>query len=157
VIPVLQSAVLIGLLVPADAPARAEDTVVTFSKQIAPILLRNCAPCHRPGQSAPFPLLTYADAKKHASDIAKVTAMRYMPPWLPAEGFGEFAGERHLTEVEIKLIQQWVASGATEGNRTDLPPLPRFPEGWQLGEPDLIVQMPETCSRRMGVTFTAIL
>jgi tetratricopeptide (TPR) repeat protein len=115
---------------------------VTFSKDVAPILFNNCASCHRPNSSAPFSLLSYADAKKHASDIAKVTASGYMPPWLPARGFGTFAGERHLTGEQIKLLQRWVEGGRVEGNPSDLPAQPVFPDGWELGPPDLVVEMP---------------
>ena len=130
------------LVVGASAFAHTQ-SAVTFNRDIAPILFRNCASCHRPGQSAPFSLLNYADAKKRSADIAKVTSSGYMPPWLPAHGFGEFLGERHLTAPEIKLIQNWTETGASEGDAKDLPPPPRFPEGWHLGSPDLIVEMPE--------------
>src|SRR3954465_14296957 len=81
---------------------------VTFHQQIAPIVYKNCSPCHRPGESAPFSLLSYDDAKQHAQQIAAVTKRRYMPPWLPEPGHGSFAEERRLTEPEIDLIQQWV-------------------------------------------------
>jgi hypothetical protein len=113
---------------------------VTFSKQIAPILFDNCATCHRPGQSGPFELLTYADAKKHSKDIARVTAARIMPPWQPAHGYGEFEGERRLSDLQIALLQRWVEEGAVEGNPAEAPPLPTFPAEWQLGHPDLVVQ-----------------
>ena len=66
-----------------------------------------------------------------------------MPPWLPAHGFAELVGERHLDPAEIKLIQTWVETGAAEGDPRDLPDQPHFAEGWQLGPPDLIVEMPE--------------
>jgi Flp pilus assembly protein TadD len=113
---------------------------VTF-EHIAPILHEYCAPCHRPGEAAPFPLLTYEDVRKHASQIAAVTARRYMPPWLPDSGYGDFAGERRLTRDQIDLIARWVTSGALRGAAAPAPP--HFTEGWQLGTPDLIVQMPE--------------
>ena len=118
----------------ADAPA------VTFHKQIAPILLEHCAPCHRPGQSAPFPLLTYEDARKRAAQIAAVTRRRYMPPWLPESGTLKFVGERRLTESQIERIAKWAAAGAPEGEPGDSPPAPAFTPGWQLGTPDLIVE-----------------
>jgi mono/diheme cytochrome c family protein len=116
---------------------------VTFTKDIAPIILRNCSECHRPGQSAPFSLLTYADVKKHARDIVTVTQSRFMPPWPPEPGFGEFDGERRLTENELRLIDDWVSGGAVEGKPEDLPPQPVWTDGWQLREPDLVVRMPE--------------
>ena len=85
----------------------AEVPAVTFHKHIAPILLEYCAPCHRPGESGPFPLLTYEDARKRAGQIAAVTRRRYMPPWLPEAGTEKFAGERRLTELQIELIGKW--------------------------------------------------
>src|SRR5258708_810399 len=88
---------------------------VTYYGQIAPIIQQDCAPCHRPGESGPFPLLTYDDVKKHAPQIAKVTGSRFMPPWLPEPGYGEFQEERRLTGAQIKLIQDWVKQGTPAG------------------------------------------
>jgi mono/diheme cytochrome c family protein len=116
---------------------------LTFNKHIAPIVFQNCATCHRPGQSAPFALLNFADVKKHANDIATVTARRYMPPWLPEHGYGRFAGERRLSADEIGMIQQWVAEGTAEGEASDLPALPKWAGDWQLGQPDLVLMMPQ--------------
>jgi Tfp pilus assembly protein PilF len=116
---------------------------LTFNKDIAPIVFERCASCHRPGQSAPFSLLSYEDVKKRAKQIAEVTASRYMPPWLPEPGFGEFANDRRLTADQLDRIQQWIAEGAIEGVTSDLPRLPRWPEGWQVGKPDLILTMPQ--------------
>jgi hypothetical protein len=115
---------------------------LTFSKDVAPIMFNQCANCHRPGQAAPFSLLTYNDVQKRALQIAEVIAKRYMPPWMPAPGYVKFGGERRLTVDQIGLIQQWSDEGAREGNPADLPPMPRWREGWQLGEPDLVVTMP---------------
>src|SRR5690349_21746212 len=75
---------------------------VTYYRDIAPILLESCAPCHRDGQAAPFSLLTYEDARRHAAAIADVTRRRYMPPWLPEAGHGDFSGERRLTDAQIR-------------------------------------------------------
>ncbi len=111
----------------------------TFDRDIAPIIFQNCSSCHQPGQSGPFPLLTYADAKKHAAEIASVTKSRYMPPWLPEPGYGHFQDERRLTGEQIKTIAAWVAAGAPEGEKKDLPPAPPAVHGWQLGKPDLVV------------------
>src|SRR5437867_9286684 len=88
---------------------------LTFNKDIAPIVFRHCAGCHRPGQSAPFAFSSYADVKKRTKQIAQVTAKRYMPPWLPEPGFGEFANDRRLTVDQLGLVQQWIAEGAVEG------------------------------------------
>jgi len=119
--------------------ARATGSL-TFNRSVAPIIFANCSWCHRPGQSAPFTLLNYADVKKHAADIARVTANRYMPPWLPEQGYGEFAGERRLSAEQLGIIQQWVKEGAPEGNPADLPPIPQWTSDWHLGPPDLIVR-----------------
>ena len=114
----------------------------TFNKDIAPILYQNCATCHRPGEVAPFPLLTYQDASKRASLIALVTKKRYMPPWKPEPGYGEFAHARRLTEEQIARIQEWAQGGAPEGDSADKPAVPSFPAGWQAGEPDQVLKMP---------------
>lgn len=125
-----------------DAYAPRPKGTLTFSKHIAPIIYDQCASCHRPGQAAPFSLLTYSDVQKRARQIAEVTASRYMPPWMPAPGYVEFLHERRLTTDQIGMIQQWAAEGAMEGSAADLPPLPKWSEGWQLGQPDLVVTMP---------------
>ncbi|HMC58065.1 MAG TPA: hypothetical protein VKJ01_02620, partial [Candidatus Solibacter sp.] len=114
---------------------------VTFSKHIAPILFSHCAPCHRPGEAAPFSLLTYADACRRGAQIVHVTGQRYMPPWLPEPGHGDFTGSLRLNDSQIGLLARWVRGGMAEGDPADLPPAPRFTEGWQLGTPDLIVRM----------------
>jgi hypothetical protein len=113
---------------------------VTFSKEIAPIVFKNCTPCHRPGESGPFDLLSYADVKKHARDIASVTARRIMPPWLPEPGYGEFESDRRLADRDLSLLQKWIEDGSPEGNPAETPQLPKWNEGWSLGTPDLVVE-----------------
>jgi hypothetical protein len=111
---------------------------VTYNRDIGPLLYRHCASCHRPGEAGPFPLLSYVDARKHALQIAAVTKSRYMPPWLPEHGYGDFVDEQRLTDKEIALIVEWVKNGAPEGSEP-APLQPRFTDGWQLGRPDLVV------------------
>jgi Tfp pilus assembly protein PilF/mono/diheme cytochrome c family protein len=123
----------------AGAPAPS----LTFAHDIAPIVYSHCASCHRPGESGPFPLLTFDEVKKHASQIVTVTQNRYMPPWLPEAGHGDFIDENHLTPEQIRKIADWVSQGAPEGEKAEIPPLPKFTDGWQLGPPDLIVEAPE--------------
>ena len=113
---------------------------VTFSHDVAPVLYRHCAPCHRPGGVAPFALLTYQDAAKRAPLIATVTGRRVMPPWLPTAP--HFREERKLSDAEIATLASWAASGAPAGDLASAPPPPGFPEGWQLGAPDLEAKMP---------------
>ena len=114
-------------------------TAVTYNKHIAPIVFANCVGCHRPGEAAPFSLLTYADAAKHADAIGDETMKRHMPPWLPERGGLAFQGERGLRPEQIETIQRWVATGTAEGNAADLPPAPVFPDGWALGKPDAVL------------------
>ncbi len=127
---------LLAVVVPARPGAIPHPT---FARDIAPIIYQNCASCHRPGQTAPFPLLTYDDVKKHARQIATVTQTRYMPPWPPQPGYGDFADERRLSDTQIRTISDWVRAGAPEGPASEIPPPPQFPSGWQLGPPDLIL------------------
>lgn len=121
----------------APEPARE----VTFYHDIAPIVYANCAPCHRPGESAPFSLLSYEDAKRHATQIADVTKRRYMPPWLPEPGKGDFQEERRLTDSQIQTIQDWVEQGAPAGSDAGAPAPPKFSSQWKLGQPDLILHV----------------
>ena len=113
---------------------------VTFNRDIAPIVYQYCASCHRPGEAGPFPLLTYQDVKKHGNQIVAVTETRFMPPWLPEPGELKFADERRLSDRQIATIRAWVQQGMGEGNPSDLLPKPKFVEGWQLGQPDLILK-----------------
>jgi len=114
---------------------------VTFDKDIAPIVYQNCSPCHRPGESGPFPLLSYDDVKKRAPQIAEVTKRKYMPPWLPEAGYGEFTEERRLTPAQIQLIQDWVQAGAPAGSTSRAVKPPAYTSEWTLGKPDLILHI----------------
>jgi hypothetical protein len=132
--PVLAIVLLAGT--PIDQP-------LTFNKHIAPILWARCAGCHRPGEVGPFPLLSYHDAANRAGFLKEVVKSRKMPPWKPEPGYGRFADELRLSDAEVEQIVRWVDEGAEEGESEDLPPAPQFAEGWQLGEPDLVLEMPE--------------
>ena len=112
---------------------------VTFNRDIAPVIYQSCARCHRPGESGPFSLLTYDDVKKHARQIAVVTRDQFMPPWLPEPQSLKFADEMRLSDDEIATIKKWTDEGTPEGNPADLPPQPKWVEGWQLGQPDLVL------------------
>ena len=125
------------------AMASRGDDAPTFSKDVAPIVFENCAACHHPGEVAPFPLLSYADVKKKLKTVSRVVNNRVMPPWKADEGAEKFCDARHLSDAQIATIQKWVAGGAPEGNPADIPPVPKFQEGWQLGEPDVVFQPSE--------------
>jgi hypothetical protein len=125
--------------VPLDA------AVPTFNRDIAPILHKQCAGCHRPGEVAPFPLLTYQDAVRRARKIAKATRGGVMPPW-KAEPGPRFKNERRLTAEQIELIADWVAHGTPEGDPAARPAAPAFAEGWQGGQPDRVFTLPPSVS-----------
>ncbi len=131
----------LAALAACAASARADEPV-TFTRHVAPILWKHCAECHHSGAVAPFPLVTYRDAAKRAKFLHDVTASRRMPPWRAEPGYGPFANERRLAPADLDTLAKWAAAGAPEGDPKDLPAPPRFPEGWQLGEPDLVVRMP---------------
>jgi tetratricopeptide (TPR) repeat protein len=130
----MRSWLTLALAIVSAAPA------ATFTHDIAPIVYEKCAPCHHPGEAAPFSLLTYADVKKRAALIAAVARRGYMPPWLPEHGYGDFADERRLTADEISTVASWVSAGAPEGSPAELPPAPSFDSDWQLGPPDLVIE-----------------
>jgi Flp pilus assembly protein TadD/mono/diheme cytochrome c family protein len=122
-----------------EAAATAQDSAVTWSHQIAPLVYNNCTTCHHPGGAGPFSLLSYEDARRWGAQMAAVTASRYMPPWLPEQGYGDFADERRLTKEEVALIAKWVQTGMPQGDASVAPPAPKYSKDWQYGTPDLIL------------------
>ena len=116
---------------------------LTFNNQVVRIFQQHCQICHRPGNIAPFPLLTYIDALSHSGQILRAVSSREMPPWKPADAHGVFQGERALSDQEIQIITAWAANGAPEGNLADLPEPVSFPPEWTSGQPDVIVQSPQ--------------
>ncbi len=138
--------VLVGLLltfVLARFPFKQEAATPTFSKEVARILQSKCQSCHHPGDIAPFSLLTYKDTKPFARAIKDAVVAKRMPPWKPLPSCGNFRDVRQLTEAELATLIQWVDGGAPEGEPADLPTALNFPDGWSLGEPDLIIRPDE--------------
>jgi len=135
----------IGSLGVIPAPVRAE--VPTYHREVVRILQKNCQDCHRPGQVAPFSLLTYEQARKRAADIVNVTEARKMPPW-PAstEVGGPFRDERVISDSEIATLESWLAAGSPEGSPSDAPPAREWASDWALGEPDLVLTPSESYS-----------
>jgi mono/diheme cytochrome c family protein len=141
-----------------DPSAAAEQPSATAGgsyAQVAPILEARCASCHNPQGGAPFNLLTYEDAKQWSGQILEVTQSRYMPPWLPAPGKGDFAGERRLSDAELAAIRAWVGAGAPgaggsgpgepggdAGSGKAAAPVTESQE-WPLGKPDAVLTLPE--------------
>ena len=112
----------------------------TFTRDIAPIVFDACVSCHRTGGPGPFPLTTYDEVRRRATQIAEVTRSRFMPPWKVEPGVGHFVGQRQLDDTAITTIEQWAKGGAPEGDPKLLPALPTFADGWLLGKPDLVVK-----------------
>ncbi len=136
-----------ALLAPQSAQSRAEESnsipeSINYAEHVAPILNRSCVPCHRPGQTAPFSLIGYENAKRYSDMIAIATDKRRMPPWKAVKGDLEFRGDMSLTSDELRILKLWADSGAPRGDAAREPKPPTFRDGWQLGEPDLLVEMP---------------
>ena len=124
----------------------ADDAVparVTYTSDVAPIFFAKCATCHRPGELAPMSLLSYDDARPWAKSIKDSVVSKTMPPWKADPAFGNFSNDFSLSDAEIATIVRWVDQDAPRGNPADLPERPQFKEGWQLGEPDYIIELPE--------------
>jgi hypothetical protein len=128
------------LVVSAFSIAQSPSTP-TFSKDVAPILYKNCVSCHRPGEMAPMSLMSYELARPYARSIRARIELGTMPPWHAEAPEGTFLNERHLTRTEKETLVRWAANGAPEGDPRDLPAVPVFPVGWTIGAPDAIVTM----------------
>lgn len=134
---------LIALPASQATGKKSSAKTVTFNKDVAPIFFKHCAECHRPGEAAPFSALSYKDARPWAKSIRENVVNREMPPWHADPHVGQWANDRRLKQSEIEAIVAWVDGGAKEGNPKDLPPAPQFIEGWSIGKPDVIIEMPE--------------
>src|SRR5262245_53455391 len=116
----------VRVLFSAFVPLSGAQSQLTFYQHIAPLVWHRCSPCHRPGEVAPFSLMTYDDVRSRAAQIATVTARRIMPPWKPEPGKGEFRDVRRLTDRELGMLQQWIVEGAAEGDRAHPSQMPRW-------------------------------
>ena len=139
---VLAAAFFVALSSGADGLAKPKATII-FNTEVAPILFKNCAECHRPGEAAPMSLLSYKDARPWARSIREKVVSREMPPWHADPHVGQFSNDPRLTQAEIDTITAWVDGGAREGEPRELPPLPKFVKGWGIGQPDLVLKMRE--------------
>jgi hypothetical protein len=115
---------------------------ITYSRDVAPILYKNCVVCHRPNDIAPMSLLTYKDARPWARAIRQAVVQRKMPPWHADPQVGEFLNDPRLSDADIATIDGWFRTGAREGDPKDLPPAPTFDAGWHI-KPDVILTIPE--------------
>ena len=141
--PILQSlraVTAISLLLLVTTGCRRQSTP-TFGRDVAPILFARCTPCHRAGGAAPFALATYEEAARRATQIARVTGRRFMPPWKALPGVA-YANERRLSDGEIATLAGWAAARAPSGDRATIPPAPSFVDGWLGGKPDVVIELP---------------
>ncbi len=120
--------------------AQIASSQITYCRDVAPILQRQCQTCHRAGEIGPMPLTSYAQAAAWRGDIKRYTQSRQMPPWKADPGAGDFQDARRLSNTEIATLAKWADSGAPEGEAKDLPPAPHFTDGWPLGKPDMVMQ-----------------
>jgi hypothetical protein len=125
----------------AQSPSTPQRSTPTFSRDVAPILYAKCVNCHRAGEVGPMPLITFKDVRPWARAIQQKTITRAMPPWGADPHYGKFRNDRSLTDQQIATIAAWADGGAPEGNPVDLPTLPRFVDGWQIGKPDQVFEM----------------
>jgi hypothetical protein len=143
------AAVLVCATVPAYVSAQAQTVnagagdVPTFTKDVAPIFYKSCTNCHRPGEIGPMALVTYQDARPWAKSIAAKVASGAMPPWHADPAHGAFLNDRRLSDAEKETILKWVSSGAPEGNPAALPAVPKYADGWQIGQPDAVFTIGE--------------
>ncbi len=126
----------------AGGAAAPQRRIPTFSKDVAPILQANCQVCHRPGEAGPFPLLTYEDARRRATKLKDAVGDRKMPPWFADPRHGRFSNAMGLSASDIDTLVRWADGGAPEGDRRDLPKPVSWVEGWGIGTPDMVVEIP---------------
>ncbi len=139
-------ALVISIIVMAGGTGPATASQVTFTKDVAPILQKSCMSCHRPGEIAPMSLLSYKEVRPWAKSIRERVLDRTMPPWSADPNHGDFKNDPRLTPQEVETIVKWVDGGAIKGDDKDLPPNPKFPEGWTIGTPDVVISMQEEYS-----------
>ena len=126
------------LLLGALGSASAE---VTFTRDVAPIIRKNCQVCHRPGEIAPMPFTSYKEVRPWAKAIHEKILRREMPPWFADPAHGVFSNDSRLAQHDIDTIGAWVREGSKEGDPKHLPPAPNFVEGWNIGQPDVVLSM----------------
>jgi mono/diheme cytochrome c family protein len=131
-----------GVFLSLDTPNATSAATVTYAKDVAPIIQKNCVVCHRPGEVAPMAFTNYKEVRPWAKAIREKVVTRVMPPWFADPAHGAFSNDPRLSQKEIDAIVAWVEDGAKEGDPKDLPPAPKYAEGWQVGKPDVVLSMP---------------
>ena len=131
-----------GILFAFISLAATAPSSVTFTKDVAPVLEKNCQGCHRPGEAAPFPLLTYEQARPWAKAMKEAVLLKKMPPWFADPHYGKFSNDCSLSQKEIDTLAAWADAGSPQGDPKDLPPSVDFVEGWSIPKPDMIIEFP---------------
>ena len=131
------------LLCGASQLVSAAEATPTFTRDVAPILYKNCVECHRPTMFAPMSLVTYQDARPYAKVMKQRVVARQMPPWNADPAIGHFKNDPRLTDQEVDTIARWADGGAPKGDDGDMPKMPSFAEGWTIGKPDAVFAMAE--------------
>ncbi len=128
----------------------------TFYKDVLPILQNKCQSCHRAGEPAPMPLVTYEQTRPWAGKIAAAVEMKMMPPWFADPRYGKFSNDPSLNAQQLATIGAWADAGAPPGSRRDAPTTPKWNEGWNIPQPDFVVRMPKPVpiSARGEVEYT---
>lgn len=143
----LGSFVAVAALIAAEASPQAKSATsspsAAFYRDVLPILQQNCQVCHRAGEIAPMPLVTYAQARVYAAKMKQMTGAKMMPPWFADPRFGHFSNDNSLTREQIAAIASWADAGAPAGDPSDAPPVPHWANGWNIPQPDLVMQMPK--------------
>lgn len=127
----------------AVLPAQTPKAAPTFTKDVAPILQNHCQVCHRPGEAAPFSMLTYEETRPWAAAMKEAVLTKKMPPWFADPHYGKFSNSNVLTQHDISTLAAWADARAPQGDPKDMPPPKEFLEGWQIGKPDLVFQLPK--------------
>jgi len=135
--PVLVGACAAVLSLAASAPAQ-----ITFTKDVLPIMQKRCQGCHRPGEVAPMSFLTYNEVRPWAKAIREAVLTKKMPPWFADPHYGKFSNDRSLAKGEIDTLVSWVDGGVREGDPKDAPAPVAWVDGWSIGRPDAVFEMP---------------
>jgi peroxiredoxin len=114
---------------------------VTYARHVARIIQDRCQECHRPGEIAPFSLMTFDDAEKRTGRIREALVEERMPPWHADPRYGKFVNDRRLSRDERNTLLAWIDAGAPRGDDRDLPPPRKFVDGWKIGEPERVFML----------------
>lgn len=128
----------------AAGDASKKETGVTYAKEVSRILQERCQTCHHAGTAAPFSLLSYDDAKHWSDSIKEAVTEKRMPPWHADPKHGKFSNDRRLNDTEKKTLLAWIDQGCPLGDKKDLPAPKTYADGWVIGKPDVVLEMPET-------------